>query len=356
MRATARVAVALLATLFALGCAPLATQASAQETAPDFIGGPDDWLNSKPLTLKDLKGKVVLVDFWEYTCVNCIRTYPYLKEWWDRYKDRGLVIVGIHSPEFKFAASKENVIASAKQYGLEFPILIDSGYKNWDAWKNEYWPNKFIIDSKGSVVYNHPGEGGYAETEEEIQKLLKQANPKVELPKIMDEVRAADKPGAVCFPITDEMYAGARGAEQGQFGYPNRQEGVQTLYSIPSEMEEGVFYLNGYWTPQKENLFASGLDTTLAMKYRAKEANIVLKTDAQSTTVEVLQDGMPVNKDDAGSDITFQDGKSYLTVVEPRMYSVTDNRKWGAHRLDFKITGGALHVYSFAFSSECQPP
>src|SRR5437764_2231761 len=124
---------AMLSALVALA---IALSQSTPKKAPEFIGVAQDWINTKPLSMKQLKGKVVLVDFWEYTCVNCIRTFPYLKEWWKRYKDKGLVIVGIHTPEFRFGAKRQNVVDGARQFGLDFPILVDSSYKNWTAWRN----------------------------------------------------------------------------------------------------------------------------------------------------------------------------------------------------------------------------
>lgn len=339
--------------------APFSSSTSASKPdesakAPDFIGTASDWINSKPLSLKELRGKVVLVDFWEYTCVNCIRTYPYLNEWWRRYKNDGLVIVGIHTPEFKFAATKANVVESAKQYGLEFPILIDSQYKNWNAWHNQFWPNKYLIDNKGNIVLEHAGEGGYDDVEVVIQHLLKRRNPNLVLPPLMKEVRASDKPGAVCYPITEEMYAGDRGSEEGQLGFTPREVGAEKTYKEPTDLSEGVFYLGGNWTPEHEYVSA-GKGAKLAMRYKAKDANMVLNPASGAVRVYVLQDGKPIRKEDAGDDTKFDGDGSYMLVSSPRMYSVTHNEKWGKHRLDFTVEGAGLRVYTFAFSSDCQP-
>src|SRR5438034_10354573 len=135
--------------------------------APEFPKGVT-WLNSPPLTLKQLRVKVVLVDFWEYTCVNCIRTFPYLKEWDRRYRDKGLVIVGVHTPEFAFARQVENVRRAAAGFGFQYPLAVDSDYKIWNAYDNHYWPAKYLIDKNGILRYTHFGEGNYGNTEEQI--------------------------------------------------------------------------------------------------------------------------------------------------------------------------------------------
>jgi thiol-disulfide isomerase/thioredoxin len=138
--------------------------------APDFVGI-EKWINSEPLKIEDLRGKVVLVDFWTYTCINCIRTLPYIKEWDKKYRDKGLVIVGVHTPEFEFEKKYENVLNAVKEYELKYPIAQDNLYATWSVWQNRYWPHKFLIDADGYVRYDHIGEGGYDETERMIQKL-----------------------------------------------------------------------------------------------------------------------------------------------------------------------------------------
>ncbi|MBI2033935.1 MAG: redoxin family protein, partial [Candidatus Liptonbacteria bacterium] len=147
--------------------------------APEF---PKDliWLNSKPIQMADLRGKaVVLIDFWTYSCVNCIRSMPYLKEWHERYKDKGLVIVGVHTPEFAFEKEKDNVLKAVKDFGITYPVVMDNDYAIWQLYANRFWPRKYLVSSDGQIAYDHTGEGGYTETEEEIQKALLELNPKL---------------------------------------------------------------------------------------------------------------------------------------------------------------------------------
>ncbi|WP_144630486.1 thioredoxin family protein [Bordetella genomosp. 13] len=146
---------------------------SAPAAAPEFTGI-EKWLNSEPLTLQGLRGKVVLVDFWTYTCINCINTLPYVKSWHQKYKDQGLVVVGVHTPEFPFERATANVQKALGRFGIEYPVAQDNRYATWEAYGNRYWPAFYLIDKHGRVVYSHFGEGRYKETEAEIQRLLGQ--------------------------------------------------------------------------------------------------------------------------------------------------------------------------------------
>ena len=162
---------ALIAASLMQGAAHAAPPAAPQ--APEFTGI-DKWLNSEPLTMESLRGKVVLVDFWTYTCINCIRTLPYVTDWYRKYKDQGLVVVGVHTPEFPFERSTPNVEKALQRYGITYPVAQDNRYATWGAYRNQYWPAAYLIDKQGKVVYSHFGEGRYKETEAEIQRLLAQ--------------------------------------------------------------------------------------------------------------------------------------------------------------------------------------
>lgn len=167
----------LLKTLFA---ATLLSASVAQAApfnnppqAPEFTGI-EKWLNTEPLTMQQLRGKVVLVDFWTYTCINCIRTLPYVKSWYDKYKDQGLVVVGVHTPEYPFERSTENVIKAMKRFDIRYPVAQDNRYATWTTFSNQYWPAVYLINKKGQIVYKHFGEGKYQETEATIKALLAQ--------------------------------------------------------------------------------------------------------------------------------------------------------------------------------------
>jgi thiol-disulfide isomerase/thioredoxin len=337
------------------------------QPAPIFHATAQDWINTdgKPIDMADLikQRKTVLVDFWEYTCVNCIRTLPYLKEWNKRYAKDGLVIVGIHTPEFAFARDHGNVAAAVKRLGITWPVLVDSNYNNWNAYHNTFWPRKYFIDYKGEIVEDHSGEGGYAESEARIQELLKQARPELRFPKLMAAVRDSDKPGARCYPVTPELYAGGRGFQEGQLGnidefYPDR---TVSLPAPQDELVDGRIYLQGRWKTLRESLqHARETDNPtdkILLRYHAIEANAVIKPEGnESFKVYITQDGHPVAKTDRGDDIEYEPtGESYILVDQPRMYQLTKNAKFGSHTLTLASTSPDFGLYSFTFSS-CEAP
>jgi len=175
------------ACLLAVACTPGAqagpapgASAEAATLAPEFTGI-DHWINSEPLSMEALRGKVVLVEFWTYSCINCIHVMPYVKQWHESYRDKGLVVVGVHTPEYGYERSTKNVEAAVKRFGIRYPVAQDNGYQTWNAYRNRYWPALYLIDRSGRVAYQHFGEGGYARTEALIQKLLADgsATPKV---------------------------------------------------------------------------------------------------------------------------------------------------------------------------------
>lgn len=151
--------------------APITVAAASQETAPDFAGI-SNWFNSKPLTIADLRGKVVLVDFWTYGCVNCVNTLPHVTELYAKYKDKGLVVVGVHTPEFPFERSASNVQAALKRHGIAYPVAQDNDSRTWNAYRNQYWPAQYIIDQNGKIVFQHEGEGRYDEIDRTVARLL----------------------------------------------------------------------------------------------------------------------------------------------------------------------------------------
>ncbi|HLK55084.1 MAG TPA: redoxin domain-containing protein [Chthonomonadaceae bacterium] len=354
-----RTVLLLLLALF-VGNAAHAQDSDPPDRAPQFVGTTEDWINSKPLKISDLRGKVVLVDFWEYTCVNCIRTLPYLKEWNKRYAKDGLVIIGIHTPEFEFAKDRKNVAQAVKKLGITWPVLVDSDYKNWQAYNNSYWPRKYFIDASGKIVANHAGEGGYDQSEAIIQELLKQIHPNITFPKPMAPVRDTDKPGAVCYPTTREMYVGQRGELTSQHGniYPYEIGQTVTFKDLGGAYEDGKIYAQGPWKMEAESL-RHGRTTTdiatdyVALRYHALECNAVIKPEGDKPfAVFIFQDGKPLSKTDAGADIQYNDkGQSYIQVDEPRMYRLTKNAKFGSHDLKMATLSPDFGLYSFTFSS-----
>jgi thiol-disulfide isomerase/thioredoxin len=309
--------------------------------------------------MEQLRGKVVLVDFWEYTCINCIRTFPYLKAWHQKYKDKGLVIIGVHTPEFEFAKREVNVAKAAKDFGLEYPIVVDSDQKIWKAYGNRFWPAKYLFDAQGFIADWHFGEGGYEKTEAKIQKLLKDANPKIELPPITSAIRGTDKPGAVCYPVTPELYMGyERGHFEGTLA--NREgyhAGKVVTYKDPGRWEDGYVYVNGQWKNSPEALISVRSSPHprdyIAIKYHALEVNAVLRPElGKPVKIWVYHDGKPVSKQDRGSDIQYDSlGRSFMSLDEPRMYHIIKNAKFNQRTLKLATADPGMGIYTFTFVS-----
>lgn len=337
------------------GRAPV--RAAGVQTIQNF-GGAAGWLNSAPLTPDSLRGKVVLVDFWEYTCVNCLRTLPYLKAWYERYHDKGFEIIGVHSPEFGFSSDRQNVASAAARLGVTWPIALDDDHTIWTRFNVASWPTADLFDQDGNLVELQVGEGNYPQTEAKIQALLKAKDPGVRLPPVMALLPqdSYDKPGAVCYPQTPETYVGPwRGvvvANAGAFDDPSQD----SIYQDPgAPHRDGAIYLQGYWhaTKDLQGMVSGGNNGYLLMHYRAIQVVSVLRPESGgSVRVNVTQDGKPVARADAGPDIQFDaDGTSFFTVNAARAYELLDNAHYGEHELRLSPQGYGAGIYSFAFES-----
>lgn len=309
------------------------------------------WFNSPPLTMRQLRGRAVLIDFWDYTCVNCIRTLPYLKEWHERYKDKGLTVIGVHTPEFLFARYETNVERGIAEFGLTYPIVVDSNFELWQAFANRYWPTKHLIDAEGYLRYAHFGEGAYQETEQAIQELLREINPDIALPPWMAPLRESDEPGAVCYRPTAELYLGHK---RGRIGNPSGYiEDKPDRYSHSGDLQEGVFYAEGEWTATGDHFESAGdQEARILLRYSAAAVNLVMASfNPQPREVEVQQDGKPLAQSLATPDISFRHGRSYIEVVRPRMYSLVDNKDFGTHTLELIVREPEVALFAFTFTS-----
>jgi thiol-disulfide isomerase/thioredoxin len=357
MRAGRYRALLALAAIASLALGPGATPASAyaqNDIMRPFFGA-TGWLNTaQPLTPESLRGKVVLVDFWEYTCINCLRTLPYLQEWYKRYHDDGLEIVGVHTPEFDFSAQPKNVAEATKHLGVTWPVALDPNYAVWKTYENQNWPHEFLFDRQGRLVDQVIGEGGYQETERAIQKLLRASHPGKAYPPPMALLPqdSYTKPGAVCYLGTAEVMVGPW---KGQHvaNVPPSDDGYHDT-TDPDHHVDGQIYLNGNWQLDTDAAI-SGRDLGnqyLAMRYHAIQVVAVLRSHLGKVDVLVTQDGQPIPKADAASDVRYDGrGRSYITVDQPRAYELLKNRKFGSHDLRLYPQGQGVGVYSFDFES-----
>jgi len=336
-------------------------QDAGRTPAPDFQC--KVWLNSPPLTLRELRGKVVLIDFWEYTCINCIRTFPYLRRWNELYGPLGLVVIGVHTPEFDFAKDPARVADAAKRFKFTFPIAVDSEREIWAAFDNNAWPAKYLIDKDGRIAFSHLGEGDYAEFERHIQELLKEANPKLTFagPKfdIPADTREA---GGVCQEPTPETYLGfARGERiANQDGYQPLKE---IVYRDPGALMANEYALSGRWLAAPE--FVRHVESAkepgedyLDLNYRAKAVYLVAGSDDGSVkSLYVSEDGKPLPKESRGADVKSDSaGRTYIALAAKRMYYVVNNPHVAQHTLRLSATAPGVSLYSFTFGNDCENP
>lgn len=336
---------------------------------PEFA--PGEWLNTgQPLTREQLRGQVVLIDFWDYTCINCIRTLPYVTTWHERYKDRGLTVIGVHAPEFRFARTRPQIEAALDEFGIGYPVVLDNDYQTWDRFANRAWPGKHLVDAKGYIRYRQSGEGRYQETEHAIQVLLRQRDPAVSLPGLLPLLREEDAPGAVCYRPTPELYTGyERGALGNDQGYAPDNP---VIYRLPTAAtrREAAFYADGIWRAGREHFSFAGQDGgRIVLPYSAVGVNAVLSPSSSQVellldlhpadaepVVEVRQDGQPLNALNAGADITFgADGTSFVRVTRPRMLRLVSNPAFESHELELIFRAGGMAVYAFTFTSCIAP-
>ena len=312
------------------------------------IAGATEWINSRPLTNEQLRGKVVLIDFWTYSCINCIRTLPYLKAWDAKYRDKGLVIIGVHAPEFAFEKVPANVQQAVSQFELTYPIALDNNYAIWNAFHNHYWPAHYLVDANGVIRDEHFGEGDHEETEKMIQTLLKEANPK--LPEFDGKSTVVRGSGATVpaanMPSSPETYIGY--ARQEGFSSP---EGIlkdeARTYSIPGQLNVNDWALSGSWIVGSEAASLQNPNGSMDYRFKGRDLHLVMGSkDNAPIRFRVTLDGK-APLDSHGSDI---DAQGYGILNQERLYQLLRLNKIGSSHL-FKIEfldSGAI-VFAFTF-------
>jgi thiol-disulfide isomerase/thioredoxin len=288
--------------------------------APDFEGV-DRWLNSGPLTLEELRGKVVLIDFWTYSCVNCLRTLPYVERWYETYREAGLVVVGVHTPEFAFERVPDNVERAVRALGVRYPVALDNGYGTWNAWGNRYWPAKYLIDRRGHVRYAHFGEGDYQRSEDVIRTLLAEKS-------LPGPVSGSIRDQTPSERLTPETYLGSERIDR--FVGSRLVEGREATYTLPPAVPTNGLAFGGRWTVEKERIVA-GDGARLRLVFHAHKVFLVL---GGAGTVQVAVDGRQ---------------EKNVRVTEDRLYTLAElPGQAGDHTLDLAFSRG-LAAYAFTF-------
>jgi thiol-disulfide isomerase/thioredoxin len=275
-------------------------------------------LNGKP----DVKGKVVVYDFWTYSCINCVRTLPYLRAWYERYAKDGLVVVGVHSPEFDFEKLHPNVSAAVKKLKVTYPVVFDDDMKIWNAFNNQYWPAKYIADRQGRLRYEHFGEGNYDDTETVIRLLLGVAK---------DAPRAADPKQpetSLTMRISPETYLGS---ERG---------GTDSVK------------LDGRWKTEEQYIESTDAHEILKLTYLAGEVNLVLDRTRKNPTYAVIElDGKPVPERARGASIVVRDGQTMVDIDDADLYYLIKDGPDGEHTLTFHPGGAGVQAFAFTFGA-----
>jgi thiol-disulfide isomerase/thioredoxin len=316
-------AIALLVLCVALvPCADLGfsqSHAASGRTAPEFQVA-DKWVNSKPLRLGDLRGKVVLVDFWTYSCINCLRTVPYLNKWQQQYKDQGLVVVGIHTPEFGFEKMPVNVTEAVRRLGIQFPVGQDNDYATWKAYENRAWPAFYVIDQKGVIVLQRYGEGQYDKIENKIRELLG-----------IKTAVGADNGDDLSRIQSPEMYFGT--AHEGFQSAQQKPASGTKNYTLPKTLERDKFALGGTWSREGEQATLASDNGRISLRFNAAKFHLVAGSKAPLEIIVRVDGGKP----------------SKVTIDVPRLYTLFDSTDYREHTLEIEIPARGLDIYSVTF-------
>jgi len=312
------------------------------------LDGAVKWLNSAPLTAQGLKGKVVLVDFWTYSCINCLRSLPYIEAWAKKYKDQGLVVIGVHAPEFAFERDIGNVTRAVHDLGITYPVAIDNNYAIWRAFGNQYWPAHYFIDAKGQIRAHHFGEGEYAQSEQMIQQLLAEAGHKnVASDVVMAEAGGAEKASNEADVASPETYLGMDRA-QNFASLGGEKSGKVQVYAAPSQPALNQWGLEGSWNAGAEYVTLTKAGGRIVYRFHARDLHLVMGPGADGKPVRfrVTIDGTAPGASH-GSD-TAADGSG--TVTGQRLYQLLrQSGNIGDHTFGIEFSDPGVTAYSFTF-------
>ncbi len=315
----------------------------------------NNWLNAiEPVSGELWSDKITLIEFFDFTCINCIRTLPYLRAWHERYESLGFRLLGIHTPEFSFGHDPAAVTVGIHRLGVRWPVLLDNHQALWTAYANRYWPTHYLIDQFGKIRFRHVGEGGYTEIELQIQDMLRSLDPMVHLPDPLQPIRPEDGPDAICAPTSPESQLGS--VEEVRLGNPD-----PATFTLPDELKPDRIFLEGIWRITQDGLTLTGKQGEIALIYTAARVHCVLSPypddterlpfDGEPLYIQVLQDGVPLDRSCFGEDILADGLDARFRVEYPRLYNLVENPRVETHELILKITQPGLTFYAFSFGS-----
>jgi thiol-disulfide isomerase/thioredoxin len=314
------------------------------------LEGATVWLNSPPLTAAELRGKVVLVDFWTYSCINWLRTHPYVRAWAEKYKDQGLVVIGVHSPEFSFEKNIENVRRAAKENRVPYPIAIDNDYAIWRAFNNDYWPALCFVDAKGIIRHHQFGEGNYEQSEKVLQQLLKEAGHDINGPRrapVSVDARGAEAPPSWRSLKSPENYVGYLKTEN--FASPGGAvQDKRRIYELPARLPLNHWGLAGDWVMEKEATRLNEARGRIAYRFHARDLHLVMgqAVGGKPVRFRVRIDGFSPQAA-RGADV---DAQGNGVVTEPRLYQLIRQPEPVRERLfEIEFLDPGVEAYAFTF-------
>jgi thiol-disulfide isomerase/thioredoxin len=313
--------------------------------APNLVGI-SGYINTLPDELQNkIHNHVVLYDIWTYSCINCVRTLPFITAWDEKYSDQGLLIIGIHTPEFEFEKDIENVKLAVKKYGIHYPVVLDNDRKTWNAFENNYWPRKYIADQEGYIRYDHIGEGGYQETEKIIQDLLKERNESLGLNASSAKEFVKIDEFESSWLRTPELYFGYDFVSgRNQLGSPEGFKPNQDVtYSIPESKQLHSFYLDGTWKNLSGSMKLVSDSGSIVVPYSGQEVNIVTSGDAD---LKIRLDGKDTDPSKYGKDVG---DKGQIHVHEPGLYNIVKTNSSENHTLELFVETPGFEIFTFTF-------
>lgn len=310
----------LLAALLSTATVARCSAAPARQ-APEFAGI-TRWINSPPLTMQQLRGKVVLIDFWAYSCINCLRTFPHVTRWYDTYKDKGFVVVGVHTPEFDFGKDPANVERAVERFGIHYPVAMDNDYATWNAWHNRFWPAEYLVNRRGEVVLTHVGEGHYDEMENAIRKLLGL--------KPLTAANGGDLAGLENVG-SPEMYLGSDRVRNLANPAPDPQQASD--YHAPASLPLNQFALDGRWRIAGTYAELVGNAGAIHLHFNAGKVYMVASSETP-VALAITVDGKP---------------QPTVTVHESRMYTLYEGSDYANHEITISVPKAGLRAYTFTF-------
>ncbi len=313
-------------------------------TSPSLTAA-QGWLNSPPLTPAELRGKVVLYDFWTYSCVNCVRTIPHLAAFYDRYGPDGLVVIGIHSPEFQFEQDRGNVTAAVQRLKVTYPVALDPNMDIWNTFGAQYWPEEWVADRTGHLRYQDIGEGNYAQTEDVLRALLGVPARSPRRAEVGSDTLG--QPPTTTQSITQETYLGL------EKGAANAQPGTTTYPDVAPTLPNGAAALVGSWTADQQQVQAASPGASIVLGYRARSANLVLATaTGAAIQVEVRLDGQPLPPADRTAETQVDaQGQTFITVTAPDLYRLVLSPGIEGHTLRLTAESPGLQAFAFTFGA-----